>query len=84
MAMATNEKWEIQTFTICDGWTNPSEEPEFFGSKEEAEADLDDFLKDCNEAGMDGYTRDEWRVARVGDRTDNNDAFTVIITVEED
>lgn len=82
--MATNnkDKWEIQTF--ISGWENPSEEPEFFDTKEEAEADLDDFLKDCNEAGMDGYTRDEWRVARVGDRTDNNNAFTVIITVEED
>jgi hypothetical protein len=49
--------FEIQTLTLCDGWTNTwtihhedgSSEPERFATKAEAQAALDEFLAEIAE-----------------------------------
>lgn len=61
-----NKRYEVQEFCLCGGWTNTwsyeDEEgetvPSFFDTKEEAEAELDWFLKEMLEAVEDGYMED--------------------------
>lgn len=73
--------YEIQQFTICDGWVNTwtvhhedgSSTPETFPTEEEALAALAEFLAEIEEeiaAGQrdkdEGYTSDEFRIAKAG------------------
>ena len=70
--MSSPAKFEVQTSTICDGWINvwsweegetgPS--PQYYDSREEAQADIDDFLASTREAGM-SYTEEDYRVVEV-------------------
>jgi len=70
-------KYEVQHYTICDGWINTwlvcdednNEIPQVFDTKEEAQAELDEFLMDIQEeikAGErkadEGYSADEFRI----------------------
>lgn len=69
-------KYEVQHYTLCDGWTNTwticedgIEKPHVFDSQEEAQAELDEFFEDIAaeiQAGErkpdEGYSRDEFRV----------------------
>lgn len=72
--------YEVQTFTLCDGWINTwtiihedgSTEPEIYATEAEAQAAIDEFLADIQaeiDAGErspdEGYDRDDYRVARV-------------------
>lgn len=72
--------YEIQHFTLCDGWINTwtienedgSSEPETFATKADAEAALAEFFAEIEEEiatgqrGEDeGYSRDEFRIVAV-------------------
>jgi hypothetical protein len=56
--------YEVQTYTLCDGWTNTwrvNDELEFFDSFAEAVDALDDHLLDLDDNQMD-YNRSEYRI----------------------
>jgi hypothetical protein len=56
-------KFEIQHFTICDGWVNTwtsDGEPEYFDSFEDALEELYQFLFDTDEAHFNGYIEDRY------------------------
>ena len=61
------KRYEIQTYCICGGWVNPSEDQDTYVSHKEAQAELDDLLDDLKYAVdmgyMDDYDPTEWRVA---------------------
>lgn len=73
-------RYEVQQFTLCDGWVNTwriehadgSSEPETFASEHEAQAALDEFLAEIEaeiasgeRAPDEGYDRDEFRVVKI-------------------
>ena len=73
--------YEVQHFTLCDGWINTwavlnedgSSEPEAFATEAEARAALDEFFAEIEEEiaigqrGADqGYDRDDFRVVKAG------------------
>lgn len=73
--------YEVQHFTLCDGWVNTwtihhedgSSEPETFSTEADANAALDEFLAEIEEeiaAGQrsedEGYDRHEFRVVKAG------------------
>lgn len=75
-----NTRYEIQTFTLWDGWTNTwfiidkdnSEIPETFASEAEAQQALDEFLHEIQEeidAGQrlpdEGYSPYDFRIAAI-------------------
>lgn len=73
-----NPKFEVQHFTLCDGWINTwsityddgKTEPTIFDSFSDALDCLDQFLADEQEAFEEGniespYERDEFRIAEV-------------------
>lgn len=71
---AQKPKWEVQEFTLCDGWVNTwcdeDEVPTLFDSREEAEAELQAFLKDMREAVErgdmeDAPTEDSYQIVEV-------------------
>ena len=56
--------YEVQTYTLCDGWTNTwrvNDELEFFDSFAEAVDALDDHLLDLDDNQMD-YDRGDYRI----------------------
>jgi hypothetical protein len=56
--------YEIQTFTLCDGWVNcetyDDRQKMTFPTKEEAEAYLVGFAVDMNQAYKEGFLEDEF------------------------
>jgi len=62
----TEDEYEVQEWTLCDGWTNTwstyddegNEAPSTFRSKEDAQAELDDFFYQCEQAVKDGNMED--------------------------
>ena len=60
--------YELQHFTLCDGWVNTitddTENPVLFDSREEAQAELDCMLHDTAQES-EPYLADEWRVVKV-------------------
>jgi hypothetical protein len=63
--------WEVQEDCICGDWTNTWEidgEPMLFLTKEKAEKELADFLKEADEEfGKGVYEADQFRVVRIED-----------------
>ena len=72
-------EFEVQTFTICDGWTNTwtitehgaEPKPQVFTTREEAAAELDEFFADIADeirsgerSVEEGYSVDEFRVVK--------------------
>jgi hypothetical protein len=61
-------RWEVQTQTLCGGWTNTwhddDEKPSRFNSKEEAEAELVEMFIDMGEADME-HEKTDYRVVQV-------------------
>ena len=56
--------YEVQTYTLCDGWTNTwrvNDELEFFDSFGEAVNELDDYLQYLDDNQID-YNRAEYRI----------------------
>ncbi len=75
-----NIKYEVQHYTLCDGWINTwsiydendNPIPSVFDTKEEAQAELDDFFEDIQtdiDSGFrdkdHGYGRDEFRIVPI-------------------
>lgn len=72
-------KWEVQHYTMCDGWVNTwsviengKETPQQFDTELEAQSELDEFFNDINleiEYGErepeHGYDRDEFQIVEV-------------------
>ena len=73
-------RFEIQTYTLCDGWTNTwlvsegdsDPVPEVFSSRQAAQAELDDFLAEIKEEisygernPEDGYDASEFRIVEI-------------------
>jgi hypothetical protein len=67
-------KWEIQEFTVFEGWVNTwtdgDDKSVVFDTKEDAETALTDYLDDINQAVKDGdmvggYNRDGFRVVPI-------------------
>jgi hypothetical protein len=73
--------YEVQTFTLCDGWVNTwmvhdengRMEPETFATEEEAQAALDEFFADIQaeiDAGQrepdEGYDSEDFRIMPAG------------------
>ena len=62
----TEDEYEVQEWTLCDGWTNTwltyddkgNEVPSTFKTKEDAQAELDDFFYQCEQAVKDGNMED--------------------------
>ena len=49
-------KWEVQTYTLCDGWKNLWTDDgltETFKSHEDAKNSIGEHLKDCLEDGIE-------------------------------
>ncbi len=72
------KRYEVQHYTLCDGWINTwsdydedgNETPSTYDSFEDALNELDSFLDDEQEAFEEGniespYDRDEFRIAEV-------------------
>ena len=72
------KRYEVQHFTLCDGWVNTwsdydedgNETPSTYDSFDDALNELDSFLDDEQEAFEEGniespYDRDEFRIAEV-------------------
>lgn len=72
--------FEIQTYTLCDGWVNTwtisenGETPvsETFATREEAQTELEDFLSDIEfqiasgeRASDEGYDASEFRIIEI-------------------
>lgn len=70
-------KYEVQHYMLCSGWINTwlvcdednNEIPQVFDTKEEAQAELDEFLTDIQEEietgerkAYEGYAMDEFRI----------------------
>jgi len=65
-------RYEVQHFTICDGWINcwsVDDHPQYFASRAEARAELDEFFDDVAQeikggyrAPDEAYHRDEFRI----------------------
>ena len=60
-----NNLYEVQEFTLCDGWVNTwtheqdgSHAPTRFTSREGAQAELDYFFEDMADAVANGYMED--------------------------
>lgn len=54
----------VLTNTFCDGWVNTwsaDGQPHVFNSWAEAQAELDNFLLDSKEDGLD-YSRDQYKI----------------------
>jgi len=72
------KRYEVQHYTLCDGWVNTwsdydedgNETPSTYDSFEDALNELDSFLDDEQEAFEEGniespYDRDEFRIAEI-------------------
>lgn len=72
------KRYEVQHYTLCDGWVNTwsdydedgNETPSTYDSFEDALNELDSFLDDEQEAFEEGniespYDRDEFRIVEV-------------------
>jgi len=70
---ATNKKYEVQTNTVCNGWINcwhDNDEYLYFDTKEEAQAEIDDFIETMEIGVAEGYlsiayTPDDYRIVEV-------------------
>lgn len=74
-------KYEVQHYTLCDGWINTwsieengISKPQVFDSKEEAQKELDEFLREITEEieygerdPEHGYDAEQFRIAEVKD-----------------
>lgn len=74
-------KYEIQQYTLCDGWINTwsieeggVSKPLVFDTKEEAQKELDDFLREIAEEieyverePENGYDAEDFRIEEVKD-----------------
>jgi len=62
-------KYQVLMETVCDGWVNCWRDsigkPSMFASVEEAEAEIAECLELCAQAGMTGYSRDDYKIEEI-------------------
>lgn len=73
-------RYEVQHYTLCEGWINcwsiinsdDSQTPQTFDSVEAAQAEIDDFFADIqaeidegSRAEDEGYDREEYRIVEI-------------------
>jgi len=77
--MKNTTLFEVQTFTLCDGWINcwsitdeQGTRPETFDTRAEAQAEIDTFFQEIElqiKAGErqpdEGYSRDEYQILEI-------------------
>ncbi len=65
--------YEIQTYTLCQGWINCwtiDEQPQTFATRAEAQAELDTFfdgITSGERAANQGYDRKDFRIVQTAD-----------------
>jgi len=62
-------KYEVQHYTLCDGWVNcwtisddDGTTPEVFDTIEQAKLEIQRFLADAERDGLEGYQDSDFRV----------------------
>lgn len=59
-------KYQVLMETVCDGWVNcwhdEDGKPAVFNSIDEAEYEIAECLELCEQAGMAGYSRDDYKI----------------------
>jgi len=67
MSQAT--RFEVQTYTICDGWVNcwcDEDEPAYYDTHDGAQAAIFEFFADLSRAGIvQAYRLEDYRVRPV-------------------
>lgn len=62
-------KYQVLMETVCDGWVNcwhdEDGKPSVFNSIDEAEYEIAECLELCEQAGMEGYSRDDYKIEEV-------------------
>lgn len=74
-------KWEVQQYTLCDGWTNTwsttdertgHDKPLVFDTEQDAQREINEFLGDIeaeikagDRAEDEGYSEDEFRIVEL-------------------
>lgn len=59
-------RWEVQTYTLCDGWVNcwtVDGKPSTFPTRKAAQQELDDYIADVQQAVDDGDMMEPVNVA---------------------
>lgn len=70
------KRYEVLTYTLCDGWVNcwtQDDKPAVFATREEAEAEITEFILDCQDVVArgdmdDAPDRDEFMIVEEGER----------------
>ncbi len=60
-------KYQVLVETICDGWVNCWEWQGVFNSIDEAEYEIAECLELCEQAGMTGYSRADYKIEEVAE-----------------
>lgn len=64
-------KYQVLLETVCDGWVKCWHDeggmPSVFNSLEEAEYEIAECLELCEQAGMEGYSRDDYKIEEVAE-----------------
>ena len=61
-------RYKVLTDTLCDGWSDCWHEdgrPARYETKAEAEAEILDHLSSCEQAGLQGYKRSDYRIMEI-------------------
>lgn len=62
-------KYQVLMETVCNGWVNcwhdEDGKPSVFDSIDQAEYEIAECLELCEQAGMEGYSRDDYRIAEI-------------------
>lgn len=68
-AIGTDERFIVEEYTVCDGWTNnwtDDDNPADYDTAEAAQAAIDDFFDDLTHAAMSqDYSRDDYRIVKI-------------------
>jgi len=62
-------KYQVLMETVCNGWVNcwrdEDGKPSVFNSIDEAEYEIAECLELCEQAGMKGYSRDDYKIEEI-------------------
>ena len=62
-------KYQVLMETVCNGWVNcwhdEDGKPSVFDSIDQAEYEIAECLELCEQAGMEGYSREDYRIEEI-------------------
>jgi len=62
-------KYQVLMETVCGGWVNcwhdKDGKPSVFNSIDEAEYEIAECLEFCEQAGMEGYSRNDYKIEEI-------------------